>query len=120
MKELSLLLSPVALLFFTVYAGAWEVLVVDAVAEPGVEFQFLNDNVKEVQSKEVNYTQILTTGLEKEIQAKHYDVVWLTWNCSSDDGAFYRDNDAAAIDEYVQAGGVLVTSATDDNGWKSD
>ena len=100
MKGLSLLLSLVALLLLTVYAGAWEVLMVDAVAEPGVEFQSLNNNVKEVQSKEVNYTQIVTTDLEKEIQAKPYDVVWLTWNCTSDDGAYFRDSDAAAIDEY--------------------
>jgi hypothetical protein len=119
MNMLNLLLSLVALLSLTVQAEAWEVLVVDAAAEPGLEFQFLSDNVKKVEGKQVNYTQIVTSDLEKKI-SENYDVVWLGWNCSSDDGGYFREKDGEAIVAYVKAGGVLVTSATDNNGWRSD
>ncbi len=119
MKKLTLFLSLTVLGSFAVCAGAWEVLVADAVAEPGLEFQYLSGNVKEVKGEGVNYTQTLTTELEKEISGK-YHVVWLSWNCSSDDGAFYRADDANAIADYVEAGGILVASATDNNGWNSD
>ncbi len=119
MKKLILFLSITTLCSLAVYAGAWEVLVVDAAAEPGLEFQHLSGNVKEVQGEGVNYSQVVTTGLEKEISEK-YDVIWLGWNCTSDDGAYQRASDANAIADFVEAGGVLVTSATDNNGWKSD
>lgn len=119
MKALSLFLSLAALVSLTIYAEGWDVLVVDAVAEPGLEFQFLSDNVKEVQGEVVNYTQTVSTNLESET-LENYAVIWLGWNCSSDDGNYFRENDADLIAAYVEAGGVLVTSATDDNGWRSD
>lgn len=119
MKKLVLFLSLTALGSLAVCAGAWEVLVVDAAAEPGLEFQQLSNNVKEVQGEGVNYAQIVTTGLEKEISQK-YDVIWFGWNCTSDDGAYQRASDANAIADYVEAGGILVASATDNNGWSSD
>jgi hypothetical protein len=119
MKKLILFLSLTALGSLAVCAGAWEVLVVDAAAEPGLEFQQLSNNVKVVQGEEVNYAQVVTTGLEKEISEK-YDVIWLGWNCTSDDGAYQRAGDANAIADYVESGGVLVTSATDNAGWNSD
>ena len=119
MKRLSIYLSFIVLISLTAYAEAWEVLMVDAVAEPGTEFQSLSNNVKEVQGEQVNYTQIITSDLENEI-SNSYIVTWLTWNCTSDDGAYFRDNDADAISDYVEAGGILVASASDNNGWKSD
>jgi len=119
MKGLILFLFIAALVSLTFNAEGWDVLVVDAVAEPGLEFQFLSDNAKEVQGQAVNYTQIVTGNLESETLG-NYDVVWLGWNCSSDDGAYFRQDDGDLIADYVEAGGVLVTSATDNNGWKSD
>lgn len=119
MKKLILFLFLTTLGSLAVCAGAWEVLVADAAAEPGLEFQQLSDNVNNAQGEEVNYAQIVTTGLEKEISEK-YHVIWLGWNCSSDDGAFQRAGDANAIADFVEAGGILVTSATDNNGWNSD
>ena len=119
MKAVTLLLSFTVLVSLTAHAEGWDVLVVDAVAEPGLEFQFLGDNVKEVQGQAVNYTQIITGNLESETLG-NYDVIWLGWNCSSDDGNYFRQDDGDLIAEYVEAGGVLVTSATDNNGWKSD
>jgi hypothetical protein len=119
MKLLVLFLSLVALVFLTVYAEGHEVLVVDAAAEPGTEFLDLSDNVKEVQGEAVNYTQILTGDLASQ-NLEGFIAVWLGWNCSSDDGAYFRDADADVIAEYVEAGGMLLTSATDDNGWNSD
>lgn len=123
MNRLNLVLvfaALVSLTFLTARAEALEVLVVDAAAEPGLEFQFLSDNVKEAQGKAVNYTKIVTRDLAKEIESKKYDVIWLGWNCSSDDGAFFRADDADPIAAFVEAGGILVTSASDNNGWKSD
>jgi hypothetical protein len=119
MKWLSLVLFFTALISPTVYAKEWNVLVVDAAAEPGLEFQSLSDKIKEVRGEKVNYTQIVTANLKKET-LKNYNAVWLGWNCTSDDGSYFRDPDADLIAAYVEAGGVLVTSASDNNGWKSD
>jgi hypothetical protein len=119
MKRVSLLLSLVALVSLTVHAEGWEVLVVDAVAEPGFEFQLLSDNVKEAHGEAVNYTQIVTTNLKSETLG-NYTAVWLGWNCSSDDGGYFRQDDGDVIADYVEAGGVLIASATDNAGWKSD
>jgi len=76
MKGLILFLSAVALASLTVCAAGWDVLVVDAAAEPGLEFQFLTGNVKEVKGEVVNYTQTVTANLKKETLG-NYDVVWL-------------------------------------------
>jgi len=119
MKGSSLLLSLAVLASFTAHAEGWDVLVVDAVAEPGVEFQFLNDNFKEAMGEEVNYTQTVSTNLASET-LENYTVIWLGWNGTSDDGSYYREDDGGLIADYVEAGGVLVASATDNNGWKSD
>lgn len=120
MKWLILLLSLAVFIALTNHSQAWEILVVDAASEPGLEFQFLSDNVKEVQGQKVTYTQTGTKDLISKIKGKQYDVIWLGWNCTSDDGAYSRDNDADLITAYVKAGGILVTSASDNNGWKSD
>jgi len=106
-------------LFPFVAHGEWNVLVVDAVSEPGHEFNVLKDNVEEVAGEPVTYAQTVSTALIDEDLA-NYDVVWLGWNCSSDDGNYFRDKDADQIAAYVEAGGCLLTSATDNNGWKSD
>ena len=120
MKWVILFLSLAVFTMLVNHSQAWEVLVVDAVSEPGLEFQVLSGNVKTVKEQEIIYTQIGTKGLLDEIKGKQYDVVWLGWNCTSDDGSYFRENDAELIAAYVEAGGVLVTSASDNNGWKSD
>lgn len=123
MKRLLLLIfSPflfIMLFSLAVHAEEWNVLVVDAAAEPGQSFKSLSDNVQEVIGNKVNYTQTVSTALKDENLAD-YDVVWLGWNCSSDDGGYFRDKDADLIAAYVEAGGCLVTVATDDSGWRSD
>ena len=120
MKWLILFMSLAVFIALSNHSQAWEVLVVNAAAEPGLEFQFLSDNVKEAKGQKVTYTQTGTKDLVNEIKGKQYDVIWLGWNCTSDDGAYFRDNDADLIAAYVEAGGILVTSASDNNGWKSD
>lgn len=117
MKWLNLFFS--ALFLLPTCAEGWEVLVVDAMAEPGLEFQSLSDNVKEIQGETVNYTQTTSSKLKDE-NLGDYDVVWLGWNCSSDDGNYFRDKDADVIATYVSDGGILLTSASDNNGWRSD
>ncbi len=119
MKGLNLFLFIAVLVSLTFNAEGWDVLVVDNPLETGHEFQTLSDNVKEIQGEAVNYARVFSPELKDETLG-NYDVVFIGWNATSHVGTYFRQDDAALIAAYVEAGGVVATNGTDDGGWSSD
>lgn len=96
-----------------------EVLVVDGAVEVGADFQSLSENIDKVRGEEVNYTRVVSTDVIDET-LEDYDVVWFSHNSNSLDGVNYRKDDGVVIAEYVDAGGIVLTTASDNGGWNSD